>query len=134
VKTPLHQKIVLLCIEKLAVTESVVIDKIVYILNTLYEADILEEGLCVCVLCFSSLLFSSLFSLFSLLCSDKIILIRYSLHVCVCCIVCVSLHTEIILKWFEHPSKKLDASISKQLREKATPFINWLKNAEEESD
>jgi translation initiation factor 5 len=84
VKDSTRQKIVLLCLEKLAVTEPSVINKITYILNTLYDADILEE--------------------------------------------------EIILKWFEHPNKKLDPNISTQLRSKAKPFIEWLKNAEEESD
>lgn len=41
---------------------------------------------------------------------------------------------ETILKWGEKPSKKfVDKSLSKEIHKKAAPFLEWLKNAEEES-
>ena len=40
-----------------------------------------------------------------------------------------------IIDWANKPSKKyITKEISKKLHEKAEPFINWLKNAKEESD
>ena len=43
---------------------------------------------------------------------------------------------EIFLAWGDKPSKKyVDKRVSKQIREKAQPFLNWLEDAsEEESD
>ena len=41
---------------------------------------------------------------------------------------------EAILKWAEKVSKKfVDKKVAKQIHEKAQPFVNWLKEAEEES-
>jgi translation initiation factor 5 len=42
---------------------------------------------------------------------------------------------EVFLAWNEKISKKyVDKKFGKQIRESATPFMNWLKEAEEESD
>ncbi|KAI9098784.1 domain found in IF2B/IF5-domain-containing protein [Phlyctochytrium arcticum] len=43
---------------------------------------------------------------------------------------------EVFLAWGEKPSKKfVDRKVSKEIREKAAPFLDWLKEAdEEESD
>jgi translation initiation factor 5 len=42
---------------------------------------------------------------------------------------------EVFLAWNEKISKKyVDKKFGKQIRENATPFMNWLKEAEEESD
>jgi hypothetical protein len=41
----------------------------------------------------------------------------------------------VIIDWANKPSKKyITKEISKKLHEKVEPFINWLKNAKEESD
>jgi translation initiation factor 5 len=41
----------------------------------------------------------------------------------------------VIIDWANRPSKKyITKEISKKLHEKVEPFINWLKNAKEESD
>ena len=41
---------------------------------------------------------------------------------------------EILLQWGERPSKKyVPKELSKLIHSKATPVINWLKEAEEES-
>lgn len=36
---------------------------------------------------------------------------------------------DIIMKWYKHPTKKIDAEVGKQIRKKATPFIQWLETA-----
>ncbi|KAJ3044505.1 hypothetical protein HDV00_001932 [Rhizophlyctis rosea] len=42
---------------------------------------------------------------------------------------------ETLLVWGEKASKKyVDRKVSKEIREKATPFLNWLKEAEEDDD
>ncbi|KAJ3160344.1 hypothetical protein HDU86_000678 [Geranomyces michiganensis] len=42
---------------------------------------------------------------------------------------------EVFLAWGEKPSKKfVDRKISKEIREKAEPFLSWLKEAEEDDD
>ncbi|KAJ3056961.1 hypothetical protein HK097_002339 [Rhizophlyctis rosea] len=42
---------------------------------------------------------------------------------------------EVMLAWGEKASKKyVDRKVSKEIREKAQPFLNWLKEAEEEDD
>lgn len=41
---------------------------------------------------------------------------------------------ELLIQWGEHPSKKyVSKELSKQIRARAAPVINWLKEAEEES-
>lgn len=36
---------------------------------------------------------------------------------------------DIIMKWYKHPTKKIDMEVGKLVRKKATPFIEWLENA-----
>jgi len=36
---------------------------------------------------------------------------------------------DIIMKWYKHPTKKIAADVGKNIRKKATPFIEWLENA-----
>jgi hypothetical protein len=110
VDSKIRQKIVLLCIEKAAINDKNIISKIAYVLNTLYDADILEEG-------------THNHTTKHFFCSIN----DSRPHNC--------FHTsDIILKWFDHPNKKLDLNISTQLRDNAKPFVEWLQNAEEESD
>jgi len=40
------------------------------------------------------------------------------------------LDEERILKWYQNPNKKADVRLSKEMREKSKPFIEWLKSAE----
>jgi len=40
------------------------------------------------------------------------------------------LDEERILKWYTNPNKKADIKLSKEMRDRAKPFIEWLKNAE----
>jgi len=81
--TELHQKIILLCVEKLCDAEKGVIDRIADVLLGFWEAGVLDE--------------------------------------------------EILIKWHSHPNKRLlNPKVSKQIREKATPFIKWLQEAEDE--
>lgn len=44
------------------------------------------------------------------------------------------LDSEIIIKWYNHPTKKIDPTVAKELREKAKPFIEWLEEEEDEED
>jgi len=45
------------------------------------------------------------------------------------------LSEELLLKWYEHPNKKMDAKLSKRIRDAGKPFIDWLQTAEtEDSD
>lgn len=46
------------------------------------------------------------------------------------------LEEEIILAWYDKPTKKYagDKELAKKVRDAAQPLIDWLKNAEEESD
>lgn len=42
---------------------------------------------------------------------------------------------EVLISWGDKPSKRyVSKETSKDIREKAFPFLNWLRNAEEESD
>lgn len=42
---------------------------------------------------------------------------------------------DIVLKWGSKPSKKyVPKDTSKKIRELAAPFLEWLENAEEESE
>jgi len=47
---------------------------------------------------------------------------------------CCVLDEERILKWYTHPNSKADAKLSKEMRDKSKPFIEWLKNAESVPD
>jgi len=40
------------------------------------------------------------------------------------------LDEERILKWYTNPNKKADIKLSKEMRDKSKPFIEWLKTAE----
>ena len=41
---------------------------------------------------------------------------------------------EVLIQWGDHPSKKyVSKDLSKLIHSRATPVINWLKEAEEES-
>lgn len=41
---------------------------------------------------------------------------------------------EVLLEWGQKPSKKyVSKELSKEIHEKAAPFIKWLREAEEES-
>lgn len=39
---------------------------------------------------------------------------------------------EIVMKWYKHPTKKLDEALSKSIRDSAKKFIDWLSTAEED--
>lgn len=38
----------------------------------------------------------------------------------------------VILKWYEHPSKKLPTKLNKLMRDKCKTFVMWLKDNDEE--
>jgi hypothetical protein len=40
------------------------------------------------------------------------------------------LDEERILKWYSNPNKKADIKLSKEMRDKSKPFIDWLKTSE----
>lgn len=42
------------------------------------------------------------------------------------------LEEEIVLKWYKHPTKKLDEALSKSIRESAKKFVDWLQTAAED--
>ncbi|ORY36883.1 hypothetical protein BCR33DRAFT_683299, partial [Rhizoclosmatium globosum] len=45
------------------------------------------------------------------------------------------LEEEVVLAWGDKPSKKyVDKKVAKQIREKAEPFLHWLRNAEVEDE
>jgi translation initiation factor 5 len=44
------------------------------------------------------------------------------------------LEEEILLKWNDHPNKKFDPEASAKIRKAAQPFIEWLKNADSDSE
>ncbi|XP_049850708.1 eukaryotic translation initiation factor 5-like [Schistocerca gregaria] len=44
------------------------------------------------------------------------------------------LEEETIIKWYKNPAKKIDLALSKSIREKAKPFVDWLSTAEEEEE
>lgn len=44
------------------------------------------------------------------------------------------LDEERILKWYSNPNKKADMKLSKEMRDKSLPFIDWLKNATVDED
>lgn len=44
------------------------------------------------------------------------------------------LEEEVIMKWYKHPTKKMDEAISKQVRDSAKKFIDWLQTAEEDDE
>lgn len=44
------------------------------------------------------------------------------------------LDEEILLKWNDHPNKKFDPEASANIRKAAQPFIEWLKNADSDSE
>jgi len=38
----------------------------------------------------------------------------------------------LLLKWFNHPNKRLDPKLSRKIRDGSKVFIEWLQNADEE--
>jgi len=38
----------------------------------------------------------------------------------------------LLLKWYNHPNKRLDPKLSRKIRDGSKVFIEWLQNAEEE--
>jgi len=44
------------------------------------------------------------------------------------------LDQDTLVKWYKNPLKKGDMKFSKELREKAKPFIEWLENTPDEDD
>jgi len=40
------------------------------------------------------------------------------------------LDEERIVKWYTNPNKKADVKLSKEMRDKSKPFVEWLKNAD----
>lgn len=44
------------------------------------------------------------------------------------------LEEEILIKWFKHPAKKIDAELGRVLRERSKKFVEWLQTADDEED
>jgi len=42
------------------------------------------------------------------------------------------LEETILIKWFNHPNKRLDPKLSRKIRDGSKEFVDWLQNAEEE--
>jgi len=42
------------------------------------------------------------------------------------------LDESLLIKWYNHPNKRLDPKLSRKIRDGSKGFVEWLQNAEEE--
>jgi len=40
----------------------------------------------------------------------------------------------LLIKWYNHPNKRMDPKLSKKIRDGSKPFIDWLQTADEIED